>query len=453
VLKVGEQKEPSLKRNINLFQAVMYGVGLILGAGIYILIGDVAGIAGNAMWMSFVIAAVIAAFTGLSYAELSSMFPRSAAEYVFVKNAFKNNLLAFVAGWLITFVAIASAATVAIGFSGYLASFFPQFDPVLSAVALVAALSAINFIGIRESVWMNTTFTLVELAGLAIVVVAAVLLGSFVEVDYYAMPPAVSTFSLSVGAILGAAGLAFFAYFGFENLANISEETKNATRTIPKALIISIVITTGVYILIAVSVIALVGWEELSSTGAPLALAAEKAFGRTGVTALSAIALFATSNTVLMMLVAGSRIMFGMSKERALPAALGRVHPATKTPGVAVVLTMLLTVALVALSRGSIFTVANIAVFAIFMVYVAVNLSLIWLRYRQPELERPFRSPVRIGWFPVLAGLGFATSLAMLTQFDSVTMMAGAAAVATGLASYAAIGRYRSRQYARDGLA
>jgi APA family basic amino acid/polyamine antiporter len=84
---------------------------------------------------------------------------------------------------------------------------------------------------------------------------------------------------------------------------------------------------------------------------------------------------------------------------------------------------------------------------------VAVNLSLIWLRYRQPELERPFRSPVRIGWFPVLAGLGFATSLAMLTQFDSVTMMAGAAAVATGLASYAAIGRYSSRQYARDGLA
>ncbi|MEM3094213.1 MAG: APC family permease [Nitrososphaera sp.] len=445
MLKVGEQKEPGLKRNINLFQAVMYGVGLILGAGIYVLIGDVAGIAGNAMWISFVIAAVIATFTGLSYAELSSIFPKSAAEYVFAKNAFKNNLVAFVTGWMITFVAVASAAAVAIGFSGYLASFLPQFDPVLSAVALLAALSAINFIGIRESVWMNTTFTLIELAGLAIVVLAAVLLGSFAGVDYYELPPAASTLSLSVGAIIGAAGLVFFAYYGFENLANISEETKNAPRTIPKALIISIAVTTGVYILIAVSAIALVGWEALSSTGAPLALAAEKAFGNVGVTVLSAIALFATSNTVLMMLIAGSRIMYGMSRERALPAALGRVHPATKTPWIAVVLMMLLTSAMVVFSRGSISAVANIAVFAIFMVYALVNLALIWLRHKQPELERPFRSPVRIGWFPVLAGLGFITSLAMLTQFDSGTMIAGAATVAVGLASYAAIERYRSK--------
>jgi APA family basic amino acid/polyamine antiporter len=452
VLKVGEQKEPSLKRNVNLFQAVMYGVGLILGAGIYVLIGDAAGIAGNAVWISFVVAAVIAAFTGLSYAELSSMFPKSAAEYVFVKNAFKNNLAAFVTGWLITFVAIASAAAVAIGFSGYLASFFPQFDPVLSAIILIAALSAVNFIGIRESVWMNTTFTLIELAGLAIVVAAAVLLGSFSQANYYEMPPVASgSFPLAAGAIIGAAGLVFFAYFGFENLANIAEETKNAPRTIPRALVISIAVTTGIYILIAVSAIALVGWESLSSTDAPLALAAEKAFGRTGVTVLSAIALFATSNTVLMMLVAGSRIMYGMSRERALPAALGRVHPATKTPGTAVVLMTLLTVTLVALSRGNIFTVANIAVFAIFMVYVAVNLSLIWLRYKQPALETPFRSPVRVGWFPVLAGLGFATSLAMLTQFDSLTMIAGAAAVGTGLTTYAAIGR--SRQRLRDDVA
>jgi APA family basic amino acid/polyamine antiporter len=452
-LKIGE-KEPSLRRNVSLFQAVMYGVGLILGAGIYVLIGDAAGIAGNAMWISFVIAAIIAAFTGLSFAELSSMFPKSAAEYVFVKNAFKNNLIAFVTGWLITFVAIASSAAVAIGFSGYLEIFFPQFDPLLSAVALILALSAINFIGIRESIWMNTTFALIEFCGLAIVVLAAVLIGSFVGPDYYEMPPPVSaSLSLSAGAVLGAAGLVFFAYIGFENLVNIAEETKNAPKTIPKALIISIVATTGIYILVAVSAIALVGWENLSSTEAPLALATEKAFGRIGLTVLSAIALFATSNTVLMMLVAGSRIIFGMSKERALPKALGRVHHSTKTPWIAIVLTMLLTVAVVALSRGSISTVANIAVFAIFMVFVAVNLSLIWLRYRQPDLERPFRSPVRIRWFPVLAGLGFATSLAMLTQFDSTTMMAGAAVIAIGLAGYAAVGRYRAWQYPRDDFA
>jgi APA family basic amino acid/polyamine antiporter len=425
----------------------MYGIGLILGAGIYVLIGDVAGVAGNAMWISFAIAAIIATFTGLSYAELTSIFPKSAAEYVFVKNSFGNNFAAFVSGWLITFVAISSAAAVAIGFAGYLASFVPQVHPILSAVALVAVLSAVNFIGIRESVWMNTAFTLVELAGLAIVIVAALLLGSFAEVNYYELPPAASgSFSLSVGAILAAAGLVFFAYFGFENLANISEETKDATRTIPRALMLSIVITTVIYISIAVSAVALAGWEELSLSEAPLALAAEKAFGKTGVTVLSAIALFATSNTVLMMLVAGSRIMYGMARDRAIHAALGRVHPATKTPGVAIATTMTVTIAVIVLSGGSIFVVANIAVFVIFMVYALVNLSLIWLRYKQPGLERLFKSPVRIGWFPVLAGLGFATSIAMLTQFDNTTMIAGAGVIASGLAGYIAIGRRRGMQ-------
>lgn len=429
----------------------MYGVGLILGAGIYVLIGDVAALAGNAMWISFVISAVIATLTGLSYAELSSMFPKSAAEYVFVRNAFRNNLAAFVTGWLITFVAVVSAAAVAIGFSAYLATFFSQLNPLLSAVALVVVLSAINFVGIRESMWVNTTFAIIEIAGLAIIVAAALLLGSFAQVDYYEMPPAASaSVSLSAGAILAAAALAFFAYFGFENLANISEETKNASKTIPKALIISIAATTGIYILIALSAIALVGWENLSATDAPLALATEKVFGRVGATVLSAIALFATSNTVLMMLVAGSRIMFGMSKERAFPAMLGLVHHATGTPWVAVVLTMLLTITVVALSSGSISAVANAAVFVIFIVYALVNLSLIWLRYKQPLLERPFRSPLRIGWFPVIAGLGFATALAMLTQFDSTTVMAGAVATVAGLASYAIIGRYRILQYRRE---
>jgi APA family basic amino acid/polyamine antiporter len=443
LLKAGKDKEPSLKRNVNLFQAVTYGVGLILGAGIYVLIGDVAGIAGNAMWLSFAISAAIATFTGLSYAELTSIFPKSAAEYVFVKNAFKSNLAAFVAGWLITFVAIVSAGAVAVGFSGYLSSFFPQLDPVLSAIALVLVLSVVNFIGIRESVWMNTVFTLVELAGLAIIVLAAVLFGSFSEVDYYAMPPAVGTsFSLSVGAILGAAGLAFFAYFGFENLANISEETKNASRTIPRALMISIAITTAVYIIVAVSAIALVGWEELSLSEAPLALAAEKAFGKPGLTALSGIALFATSNTVLMMLIAGSRIMFGMARDQALPHAVARIHPSTKTPWIAVILTMLLVIAVVTFAQGSISAVANIAVFGIFLVYALVNLALIWLRYKQPELQRPFKVPVRIGKFPIIAGFGFITSIAMLTQFDSVTMVSGAVAVALAFAGYMAMARY-----------
>ena len=452
-MKPGEQEEPNLKRNVSLFQAIMYGVGLILGAGIYVLIGDAAGMAGNAMWISFVIAAAIATFTGFSYAELSSVFPKSAAEYVYVKNALGNNLVAFVTGWLITFVAIVSSAAVAIGFSGYLTIFLPQLDPILSASALIIGLSAVNLVGIRESMWMNTTFTLIELAGLAIVVLAAVLLGSFTDTDFYEMPPSIAdSFSLSLGALLTTSALVFFAYFGFENLANISEETKNASRTIPKALIISIIVTTGIYILIALSAAALVGWEKLSSTEAPLALATEQAFGRTGATLLSAIALFATSNTVLMLLVAGSRIMFGLSRERALPLALGRVHPKTKTPWISVVLTMLLALGVVGLSQGNIPKVANAAVFAIFLVYALVNLSLIWLRYKRAEIKRSFVSPVTVGKFPVLAGLGLATSVIMLTQFDTTSYITVLSAIIIGLASYVVIEKYKKSRQLGDGI-
>jgi basic amino acid/polyamine antiporter, APA family len=439
------QKQPVLKRNVNLFQALMYGVGLILGAGIYVLIGDVAAVAGNALWVSFAIAALIATLTGLSYAELSSMFPKAAAEYSFVKNAFRNNLSAFVVGWLITFVAIASAAAVAIGFAGYLGVFVPGVDRMLLAIGLVLILSFVNFVGIRESAWLNTAFTLIELAGLAIIVIAAVMMGSFSHVDYYELPRSTEApIAIGAGAVLAGTALAFFAFFGFENLANIAEETKNAVKTIPKALILSIAITTGIYMLIALSAIALVGWESLSTSSAPLALAAEKAFGATGSIILSLVALFATSNTVLMMLVAGSRIMFGMARDKALPSKISDVHTLTRTPWVSVVLIMLTTVAVILLSGGIIAAVAKAAVFIIFLVYAVVNLALIWLRYRHPTLQRPFRSPLSIGWFPLLAGLGFVTSLAMLTQFDFVSIVAGIITVGLGVVSYAIFSRYQN---------
>lgn len=433
-----------LKQSISLFQAIMYGTGLILGAGIYVLIGDVAGIAGNAMWISFALAAAIATFTGLSYAELTSAFPKSAAEYLFVKNAFGNNSLAFVSGWLMVFVAVVSAATVAIGFSSYLAVFFPSLEQSIAAVLLVVVLSGVNFIGIRESMWMNTAFTLIEIAGLAIIIFAGLLFASPAETNYYEMPPSVNSSPLALGAIAGAAGLAFFAYFGFENLANISEETKNARRAIPLALIASIAITTGIYILVAVSAAALVGWEALSSTNAPLALAAEKAFGKSGIIILSSIALFATSNTVLMMLVSGSRILFGMANDNALPSSLAAVHPRTRTPLGAIIVIMALVIGVVVASSGRLDVIAKVAVFGIFMVYVLVNFALIWLRYKRPKIERPFRSPWSIERFPILAGLGLLTSVAMLTQFDIVTVVAGTVAAASGLPAYLVLkGKWR----------
>lgn len=428
---------PQLKQSVGLFQAIMYGTGLILGAGIYVLIGDVAGVVGNAMWISFILAASIAAFTGLSYAELASMFPKSAAEYVFVKSAFRSKPVAFLTGWLTIIVAIVSAAAVAIGFSGYLAGFIPSINPVVAPIVLVMALSAVNLVGIRESTWTNTAFTLVELAGLAIIIGAGLFLYSSTDSNYFEMPPTITSSNLAIGAILSGAGLAFFAYFGFENLANIAEETKSPRRTIPLALVVSIAVTTAIYILVAVAAVALVGWEALSSTNAPLALAAEKGFGRAGIIVLSAVALFATTNTVLMLLVAASRIIFGMAADGAFPAPLANVHQRTKTPFKAIILVMAATIGIIMASSGSIGAVAETAIFGIFMVYAFVNLALIRLRYKNPDIERPFKAPGNIGRFPLLAGLGAITSVLMLTQFEWTVVVAGAAAIGSGAIAYA----------------
>lgn len=434
VPKSGRGEKSELKQSISLFQAIMYGIGIILGAGIYVLIGDAAGIAGNAIWISFIVASIIATFTGLSYAELSSMFPKSGAEYMFAKNAFGNNFIAFIVGCLIIFVAVFSAATVAIGFAGYLSVFFPQMPQTFYAVSLICILSFVNFVGIRESVWTNVAFTLVELAGLFVIIAAGLILTPGTTVDYLETPPMVSQPSFFL--ILSAAGLIFFAYFGFENIANIADETKNAPKTIPKALLISILVTTLVYILVALSALDLVGWKQLSLSEAPLATAAGKLFAERGTLILSVIALFATSNTVLMMLVAGSRMIFGIARDGAFPYRLARIHSSRRTPWMAVIIAMVAAIVGVIGSLADISSIANLAVFLIFIVYGIVNLSLIWLRYRHPKLKRQFTSPGTIGKFPILAGLGLITSILMLTQFTAYTIVAGISVIAVSVLLY-----------------
>ena len=213
-----------LRRSISLFQAITYGVGLILGAGIYVIIGDVAAIAGSAMWISFILAALIAIVTGFSYTELSSIFPKSAAEYVYSKNAFDSNFVGSIAGCMIIFVAIVSAATVAIGFAEYFAALTSsQLNPILFAILLMLVLSFINFYGISESIKLNTAFTFIELAGL-VLIVAGFWLGSPEKTDYFEIPSDTELFEIPpnvvISVLLSGTGLIFFAYYDFENIVN-----------------------------------------------------------------------------------------------------------------------------------------------------------------------------------------------------------------------------------------
>lgn len=413
-----------MKREIGLFEITSWGVGIILGAGVYVLVGEASGIAGNSVWLSFLIGAMVAVLTGLSYAELSSMFPKEAAEYVYVKTACGCKILSFVIGWLVIVTGTISVSTVALGFAGYFQSLF-GFPRVLPAVILIILLSYINFSGIKESTRMNILFTFVEMAGLVFII--SIGAGSLGKVDLLEAPN-------GIAGILSAAALIFFAYLGFEDIVNIAEETKNPEKTIPKALVLSIIITTCLYILVASAVVSLADWEILGGASAPLAFAASQALGENAFTAMSVVALFATSNTVLIMLVVGSRMIYGMANEGAFPRVLSKLNTKTGTPFLAILITMFASIGFVFL--GDLELVASLTSFGAFITFAFVNGSLIYIRYRRAELKRPFRVPLNIGKFPITGFLGLLSCLLLILQFNATVILSGSLFLVAGLILY-----------------
>ena len=415
-----------LKRHMGLFQLTMYGVGLILGAGIYVLIGEAAGFAGDAVWIAMILGSIVALFAGFSYAELSSVFPKAAAEYVFIKNAFKNNFFAFLIGWLTAVTSIITAATVALGFGGYFAEFV-DIPIIISAMGLLVILSIVNFIGIRESAWTNTIFTIIEASGLILIIVIGFTFSSPEPVNYTESP---SGFTGIVLAFV----LIFFAFIGFEDMANVAEEVKKPKKTLPRAIILSVIIAGILYILVSLAVVRVVNWEELSNSAAPIALVAQRGLGSEAHILLSAIALFAITNTVLITLIAGSRIFYGMAKEKVFPSILEKIHFKTKTPWIAIIVIMITSIAFTFV--GDIVIVANITVFAIVITFAAINLAVIVLRYTEPDIERKFKVPINIGKFPILPLFGLIISVYMAFQFEIEVVLVGVGIIGIGVVFY-----------------
>ena len=411
---------------MGLFQLTMYGTGLILGAGIYVLIGEAAGFAGDAVWISFVLGSIVALFAGFSYAELSSIFPKVPAEYVFIKNAFKNNFFAFLIGWLIAITSIITAATVALGFGGYFSEFV-NVPIIVSAIGLLIVLSLVNFKGIKESAFTNTIFTIIEISGLILIIVIGFTFANPEPVNYVESP-------LGFTGITTAFVLVFFAFIGFEAIANISEEVKNPKKTLPRAIILSVTISGIIYILVSLAVVRVVNWEELGASYAPFALVAEKAFGSEAHILLSFIALFAITNTVLITLVTGSRIFYGFAREQVFPTMLGKIHFKTKTPWMAIIVIM--TASIIFTMIGDIVIVANIAVFAIVITFAAVNLAVIVLRYTEPDIERKFKVPINIGRFPILSLFGLGITVYMAFQFQPLVILAEVVIIGIGAIFY-----------------
>ena len=397
--------KPKLKRELGLFSTTLYGIGVILGAGIYALIGVGAGYAGNMLWLAFLISSVIAIFSGLSYAELVSMFPKDAAEYTYTKKAFNKELFSFLIGWILAIGTLIAASTVALGFGGYFSSLF-GIDHKIAAIGLLALMTFMNYAGIRESANFNNFSSLLEAGGLLVVVGAVFLIARpTAEVNLLEFP--VSGFP----GVIAAISVIFFAYIGFENIANLAEEVKDSRNVIPKALVLSLLISTILYILVSIAAVSEIPYAQLAESKAPLTLVVSTALGDYSAL-LSIIALFATGNTVLIFLIVASRILYGMSKGGSLPKFFSSVGE-RGTPYYSVFIVG--TAAILIAYATDIKTVAQLADLGVFIAYLAVNAALIALAGTHIG-ERRFQSP-RLFNIPVLAVLGALSSIFMLYHF------------------------------------
>ena len=420
-----------LKRSLGLLEAMICGVGIILGAGIYALIGKAAGMAGNAVWISFVIAAIVAGLSGLSYAELSSIFPKAGAEYEYTRNAFGKRI-AFIVGWMIAFSGIIAATAVALGFGGYFEGMFGT--PVLfAAIALVVLLSLVIAYGVKEAAWFAIVGTLFEAGGLLIVILIAV--PYFGSVDYFEIP--------SFDGLFAAAALVFFAYIGFEEMTRMAEEVKKPEKNMPRALILAVAITTVFYILVAIAAVSVVDFNALAASNSPLADVVAVAWSNDAFFAFSIIALFATGNTVLLIMMAASRIIYGMADSGALPKAIAYVNPSRRTPWAAILVTGGLTLGFFMI--GEIEKVANLTNFTVFATFVVINLALIKLRYDKREMKRPFKVPVNIGWFPVLPAIAVVATLFMMTNVGMEATIDGILLIILGIIAYVLIDKFTHR--------
>ena len=393
---------PALRRRLSLPLLVLYGVGITIGAGIYVLIGAVAGHAGRFAPWSFALAGLAMALTVGSYAELSTRFPVSAGEAAYVRAAFHSRFASTLTGLLTIVIGVVSSATVVLGAAGYIGEFVDLPKAVVVAVVLVA-LGAVAAWGILESVLLASLFTLIEMGGLIIIIVA----GSYAGVPAFDVLTSPPPFDAAVLSGIGYASLlAFFAFIGFEDLANVVEEAKVPHRDIPRAMVLTLVISTVLYLAVAAIAVAAVPPAELAASPAPLSLVFRAVAGISPAT-ISAIAVVATLNTILAQMTMAARVVYGMARQGDLPRLAGHVHPKTATPLIATALIVGATLVLALLvpferlAEGT--SLATLAVFAL------VNLSLLRLRHRRHVSHGPHvRVPL---WVPVF---GFVACVVMM---------------------------------------
>lgn len=390
-----------LKRTLSLAECIFFGVGSILGAGIYTIIGKVAGFAGNLTWLSFLIASLTALLTAFSYAELSSAYPKAGGEYVYTKKAMGRKFGTAI-GFIISLNGIISGATVAVGFGGYLVKLIDT-PIVLAALAIIALIFLVNISGIRESSIVNIIFTIIEFTGLVLVIISA-----FPKIGSVNLLEGTGS---GEGAVLMAASLGFFAFIGFEEIVKLAEETKNPQKTIPRALFSASAIVAVMYFIVAVSAVSALPAEKLAASSSPLSDIAEDGLGPTAGLIIVIIALFSTSNTILSNMLGSSRVIYDMAGEVKFMSVFQKVSK-RQTPYAALILILIIMSAFALI--GKIEVIAMIANLFIFITFFSINLTVIMLRRSEPQKTRPFKIPLNVSNLPIISFLGMGMTLLLL---------------------------------------
>ncbi len=382
---------PQLRRVLSLPLITFYGLGTILGAGIYVLIGKIAGIAGLYAPLAFLIAAAVAALTGFSYAELTSRYPRAGGESIYVQQGFGVRMLSTLVGLLVATAGLVSAATITHGFVGYLSVFIElPATPVIFAVVLV--LGGLAIWGILESAWAAAIATMIEISGLLLIIAVASPSLATLSARWPELLPSADAAAWS-GIMLGAF-LAFYAFIGFEDMANVAEEVQDAARNLPRAILFSLALATLLYLLVALVAVLSLPPAQLAASAAPLALIFEHSTGYPP-TLIAAISLFAVVNGALIQIIMASRMLYGMSAAGWLPGVLAQISPRTGTPVVATVIAAS-GVLLFALALP-LATLAKATSTIVLVVFALVNLALIKIKRRDPA---PSGARVYAGWIP-----------------------------------------------------
>lgn len=385
-----------LKRRIGLGLLTAYGVGVMIGAGIYVLVGAVAVEAGVWAPLSFLIAGLIAAPTALSYAEFSTRLPEAAGEAAYVGQGLKSQALALLVGLAIVAAGTISAGAVLRGGVGYLTQVLPV-GTVVAVVALGVALTAVAVLGVLESLALAALFTVIEVGGLVLVIWAGA--SAAPSADVLTPGP------LSLAGVGGGAVLAFFAFIGFEDIVNMAEEVERPQHNLPRAILISLVITSALYAAVALAAVRAVPLADLAASDSPLVLV-WRASGQGSGHFLSAIAVFAALNGVLAQIVMAARVLFGLGRRTAALAIFHQAHPRFGTPVLATVLVGILVI--LASALVPLITLAGLTSSILLGVFVLVNLALILQKRRAPIAD--FRVPMAV---PVLGVIVSVAALAL----------------------------------------